>query len=75
MMSGSDLSPWAVVGKDQYPSEYTAELSERVGCGREPGEGMVRCLRTVSAAKLIEAAEQVPLRVCISHNAILTIVT
>lgn len=63
MMSGSDLSPWAVMNNTQAPKEYARQLSRIVGCGDGEGEGMIRCLRSRSPPDLVNAAEKVSLRV------------
>lgn len=67
LMSGSDLSSWAVMKKTQYPREYAVKLSRIVGCGSEPGEGMIRCLRNRKPTDLIHAAEKVPINITVSE--------
>lgn len=59
MMSGSDLSSWAVIEGTQHPQEYASRLAKIVGCDEVPGEGMVNCLKSKEPMDLVSAAEKV----------------
>ena len=67
MLSGSELSEWAVIPTEEA-KEYARRLSKEVGCPTGDSLQMVDCLRHYrSFEQIVNASAKVPMLVSINH--------
>lgn len=64
MMSGSDLSEWAVVDPIWNAHEYAKQLGYLIGCPTADNYQLVRCLRmSRTADEIVNASIRVEVKV------------